>query len=96
MGLLKPGHKLIVSGRLDGGYVPAGGALVTIQYAVQGFRGWTNWGDTRTTRKGTFAVRMPILPADAGHTFEWRAVIKAQTGWAFLAGHSNTVTRAIT
>lgn len=95
-GILKPGHKLTVSGRLDGGYVPAGGALITIQYAVQGFRGWTNWGDTRTTRKGTFAVRMPILPADAGHAFEWRAVIKAQTGWAFLAGQSNTITRAIT
>jgi hypothetical protein len=95
-GILTPGHDLLVSGKLDGGFVPHGGALVTIQYAVRGFRGWTNWGDTHTTAKGAFQVRMPILAADAGHTFQWRAVISAQTGWAFLAGDSNTVTRAIT
>ena len=95
-GTLTPGHDLLLQGNLDGGYVPADGALVTIQYAVQGFRGWTNWGDTHTSVNGTFAVRMPILPADIGYAFQWRAVINTQTGWAFLSGHSNTITRAIT
>jgi hypothetical protein len=96
IGTLKPGHDLAVSGKLDGGFIPHAGALVTIQYAVQGFRGWTNWGDTRTTQSGAFTVHMPILADDAGHTFQWRAVISGQTGWAYLAGYSNTVARAIT
>jgi hypothetical protein len=96
IGTLKPGHDLSVSGKLDGGFIPHGGALVTIQYAVQGFRGWTNWGDTRTTPRGAFTVHMPILPADAGYTFQWRAVISGQTGWAYLAGDSNIVSRPIT
>jgi 5-hydroxyisourate hydrolase-like protein (transthyretin family) len=96
IGTLKPGHDLSVSGKLDGGFIPHGGALVTIQYAVQGFRGWTNWGDTRTTPSGAFTVHMPILADDAGHTFQWRAVISGQTGWAYLAGDSNTVSRPIT
>jgi 5-hydroxyisourate hydrolase-like protein (transthyretin family) len=96
IGTLKPGHDLSVSGKLDGGFIPHAGALVTIQYAVQGFRGWTNWGDTRTTPSGAFTVHMPILADDAGHTFQWRAVISGQTGWAYLAGDSNTVTRPIT
>jgi hypothetical protein len=38
---------------------------------------------------------MPILSADARYDFEWRGIIPAQTGWGFLAGRSNTVTRAI-
>jgi hypothetical protein len=96
IGTLKPGHDLSVSGKLDGGFIPHAGALVTIQYAVQGFRGWTNWGDTRTTPSGAFTVHMPILADDAGHTFQWRAVISGQTGWAYLAGYSNTVSRPIT
>jgi hypothetical protein len=94
-GTLTPGHSVDVEGKLAGGFIPARGALVTIQYAVKGFRGWTNWGDTRTDSHGAFNVHMPILPADARYHFEWRAIIPAQTGWAFLAGRSNTVTRAI-
>jgi hypothetical protein len=94
-GTLTPGHSVDVTGRLEGGFVPARGALVTIQYAVKGFRGWTNWGDTRTNPSGDFDVHMPILPADAGYSFEWRAIIPAQTGWAYLAGLSNAVTRKI-
>jgi hypothetical protein len=93
-GTLMPGHSVDVLGKLEGGFVPARGALVTIQYAVKGFRGWTNWGDTRTNSIGGFDVHMPILPADKGYTFEWRAIIPAQTGWAYLAGHSNTVDRS--
>jgi hypothetical protein len=94
-GTMTPGHSVEVAGRLVGGFIPARGALVTVQYAVKGFRGWTNWGDTRTTSRGVFNVHMPILPADAHYHFEWRAIIPAQTGWAYLSGHSNTVTRAV-
>jgi hypothetical protein len=94
-GSMMPGHSVDVYGNLEGGYVPARGALITVQYAVKGFRGWTNWGDTRTSAKGAFSVRMPILPADAKYSFEWRAIIPAQTGWAYLAGRSNAVIRRI-
>jgi hypothetical protein len=94
-GTLTPGHSVDVEGKLAGGFIPARGALVTIQYAVKGFRGWTNWGDTRTNARGAFNVHMPILQADARYHFEWRAIIPAQTGWAYLAGRSNTVTRDI-
>ena len=95
-GTLKPGHDLLLKGHLDGGYIPTDGALIMIQYGVKGFRGWTNWGTTHTNRRGSFQVHMPILPADAGYTFQWRAIINTQTGWAYLTGHSNTMTRAIT
>jgi hypothetical protein len=94
-GTLAPGHSVDVAGNLKGGYVPARGALITVQYAVKGFRGWTNWGDARTTPRGAFNIHMPVLPADAGYSFEWRARIPSQTGWGYLAGDSNTVTRHI-
>jgi hypothetical protein len=41
-------------------------------------------------------VHTPILADDAGHTFQWRAVISGQTGWAYLSGDSNIVSRPIT
>ncbi len=94
-GTLTPGHDLLLQGHLDGGYIPTDGALIMIQYAVKGFRGWTNWGQTHTNHQGQFTVHMPILPADTGYTFQWRADINTQTGWAYLAGTSNTITRTV-
>lgn len=75
-----------IRGRLGGGRVPRGGALVELQRLAGGR--WTGVGALRTTRTGRFAARVST-PRVA--VLRLRAVVPAQPGLPYATGRSPAV-----
>jgi hypothetical protein len=91
------GHELRISGRVLGGYIPAGGVLVQLQYRVRGVPvGWAPFhGLIHTDRRGRFSVEFPVNAAASGYTYLFRADIDRQNGWPFLTTTTNAVARSV-
>jgi hypothetical protein len=76
-----------VRGRLGGGRVPRGGALVELQRLLQGR--WTGVGALRTRSDGRFAARASVRGATPTRV---RVLVPVQPGLPFATGRSPAVT----
>ena len=91
------GHVLRITGRVLGGYIPAGGVLVQLQYRVRGVPvGWAPFDQAiHTGRKGRFSVEFPLNTGARGYTYLFNAAIQKQNGWPFLTTTTNAVARHV-
>lgn len=91
------GRQLTLSGRVLGGWIPSGGVLVQLWYAIKGDnRGWAPFEHPiHTSRSGSWRLTFPVSPRAAGYTYEFKAVVSRQAGWPFLGATSAILTRAV-
>ena len=91
------GDTLRITGRVLGGYIPAGGVLVQLQYRVRGVPvGWAPFDQAiHTNRRGRFSLEFPLNTAARGYTYLFNAVIEQQNGWPFLTTTTNAVARYV-
>jgi hypothetical protein len=93
----RAGHKLRLSGRVLGGYIPPGGTLIQLQYRVAGYpEGWAPFDVLVRSRRNGFWGTSVTLPRSAAHfTYLIRAVISSQNGWPWAGAVTNVVTRHV-
>jgi hypothetical protein len=91
------GRQLTISGRVLGGWIPAGGVLVQLWYQVKGdHRGWAPFEHAiHTGQSGAWRLTFPVSPRAAGYTYQFKAVVSRQAGWPFLGATSAILTRAV-
>ncbi len=92
------GRVVRIAGRVLGGYIPAGGVLVQLQYQVRGLSlGWAPFGaPVRAGSRGRFTVAFGLPAGAAGYTYLFRSLIAGQNGWPYLSARSNTIARTVT
>jgi hypothetical protein len=83
-----PGRAFAFRGRLTGGYIPHGGALVSLEiyYGDE----WREIALLNTTRRGTFVYRYTFAAIGVA-TYRFRAQVPAIVGYPFAAGASSPV-----
>ena len=95
--LARAHRPLRLSGRLTGGYIPAEGTLVQLQYRVVGYsRAWAPFDKlVRSAQDGHWATTITLPPGAAGFTYLLRGVVFAQSGWPFSGAVTNVVSRNV-
>lgn len=93
----RAGHKLRLSGRVLGGFIPPRGVLIQLQYRVAGYpEGWAPFDVlVRTLRDGIWSTYVTLPPNAANFTYKIRAVVSAQNGWPWTGAVTNVVTRHV-
>ncbi|MGH2856665.1 MAG: hypothetical protein ACRDMJ_04185, partial [Solirubrobacteraceae bacterium] len=91
------GRSLRVSGRVYGGFIPSGGALVQLQYRVRGVPvGWAPFHTLiHTDPRGRFTTSFPVSAGARGYTYLLRAVVDQQSDWPFETTTSNVIARRV-
>ncbi len=80
---LKAGRTTLFAGRVLGGFIPAGGKIVQLQYRLPR-ASWSPFRDPiYTDRAGRWRLRVPIGIYAAGYTYRFRALLPAQAGWPY-------------
>jgi hypothetical protein len=93
---LQAGKVAVLTGEVLGGYVPAHGVQLHVEYQIPGeTRGWSLFQAAHTRRDGRYAVRFPVSGRAGGYTYRLRVVIPAQSGWPFQSTESVTLVRKI-
>jgi hypothetical protein len=82
-----PGRRFAFRGRLAGGYIPRGGALVSLEIYYGGE--WREIALLRTNRRGVFAYRYTFA-AIGSATYRFRAEVPSTVGYPFAAGASSS------
>lgn len=92
-----PGKKITIKGQLRGGFVSQQGAIVQLWYKVKdGLGGWAPFAQAvHTNAKGAWKITFPFARKSAHVTFEFRAKVTTQAGWAFLGTTSKVVSRTV-
>lgn len=80
-----PGRLFVIHGQLSGGYIPRGGALVSLEIYYS--REWREIALLRTNRRGVFAYRYTFAAIGAA-TYRFRAEVPSTVGYPFTAGAS--------
>jgi hypothetical protein len=89
---------LRVSGRMVGGYVPAGGVQIQPEYIELGqpTTTWAPFGSPiYTANNGRWSRDIPISPQAHGHSYKLRFVVNHQAGWPFGATTSRVFERTL-
>jgi len=91
------GRAILFTGRVLGGFIPPGGALVQLEYRIKGVPvDFAPFGPLiHTNRQGRFAFRRPMATNAGGYTYLFKAVVEQQNGWPFLTTTTNTVARHV-
>ena len=95
---VRVGQRVRIWGQVLGGYVPAGGVKVQLQYRVIGVAdGWKQFGHPiRCNGSGRWAASPGRwLAASGGYTYQVRAVIRSGPAWPFAGSVSAPVTRYV-
>jgi hypothetical protein len=93
---IRAGKKLILSGQVKGGYIPAGGVNVTISYQQVGAPGSGTLGTARTNGKGQYSFKQYFAARDKGLKYRlWVTVSAGQHGWPFTKAASRKFTRQV-
>lgn len=91
------GKKVTISGQLSGGNLPPGGALVQLWYTTKG--GLVQWAPfaqaVHTNGNGGWSLTFPVAKKAKGITYEFKAVVSTQAGWAYLGTTTAVLTRKI-
>jgi hypothetical protein len=80
-------HRFPIHSRLPGGYIPAGGALVSLEIFFAGE--WREIALLRTNRRGAFAYRYTFA-AIGPATYRFRAQLRHTIGYPFASGVSGS------
>ena len=83
----RPGKTFAFRGKLAGGYIPAGGALVSLEIFFGGE--WREIALLRTNRRGAFAYRYTFA-AIGPATYRFRAQLPHTIGYPFASGASRS------
>jgi hypothetical protein len=83
----RPGRRFAFRGRLAGGYIPRGGALVSLEIFFGGE--WREIALLRTNRRGAFAYRYTFA-AIGPATYRFRAQLPHTIGYPFASGASRS------
>ena len=86
---VRVGGRVRFSGKLRGGYVPRGGALVDLQGYERG--SWHTIRLVRTNRKGQFSHRRRFSPRAAGTAYPIRVRVRRNDAYPYVLGTSKTV-----
>ncbi|MGH3262468.1 MAG: hypothetical protein ACRDNS_10760, partial [Trebonia sp.] len=93
----RAGHRLRISGRLAGGYVPSGGVLVQLWYRVRGVP--AGFGPFEhaiaTSASGAWSITFPVSRGARGYAYLFKAVVSRQSGWPFLTATTRVVARRV-
>jgi hypothetical protein len=100
------GRGLRLFGRLLGGYIPAGGALIQLQYHIVGFAGgWAPFDVVvrgqpynvlvRVHPDGRWSTVVPLTPTAAGYTYLIRGVAQGQNGWPYTGALTSVISRHV-
>jgi hypothetical protein len=93
---IRAGGRLLVSGVVKGGHIPAGGVAVTIDYRQVGAPGSGTLGTVRTNRSGDYRFSQHFSHATKGLSYEvWAVVSGGQPGWPYVRGRSIPLVRHI-
>ena len=91
------GKKVTISGHLNGGFLPTGGAMVQLWYTTKG--GLVQWAPfaaaVHTNAKGAWKLTFPVAKKAKGITYKFKAVVSTQAGWAYLGTTTAVITRKI-
>ena len=91
------GKKVTISGHLNGGFLPTGGAMVQLWYTTKG--GLVQWAPfaaaVHTNAKGAWKLTFPVAKKAKGITYVFKAVVSTQAGWAYLGTTTAVITRKI-
>jgi hypothetical protein len=97
---VRVGQRARIWGQVTGGYIPAWGVTIRLQYRVVGVGGpWIAFARAfRCNAKGRWAISAGRWQAGSGGaTYQVRAVISSgQPGWPFAGAVSAAVTRYVT
>jgi hypothetical protein len=83
----RPGRPFAFRGKLAGGYIPRGGALVSLEIFFGGE--WREIALLRTNRRGAFAYRYTFA-AIGPATYRFRAQLPHTVGYPFASGASRS------
>ena len=84
---VRPGRAFAFRGGLAGGYIPPGGALVSLEIFFGGE--WREIALLRTNRRGVFAYRYTFA-AIGPATYRFRAQLPHTIGYPFASGASRS------
>jgi len=84
---VSPGRTFAFRGALAGGYIPAGGTLVSLEIFFGGE--WREIALLRTNRRGAFAYRYTFA-AIGPATYRFRAQLPHTIGYPFASGASRS------
>ncbi|MGO9958363.1 MAG: carboxypeptidase-like regulatory domain-containing protein, partial [Solirubrobacteraceae bacterium] len=90
------GRPLRMSGRVFGGYIPPGGVLVQLWFAITHLTSPQPFhAAIYTNSKGFWSTSFPLNGAARGLTYHFFVVIAQQSGWPFAPSDSNVVIRRV-
>lgn len=95
-GLVSGGH-VTFTGHVVGGYVPAGGVLVTLEDELKGYtHAFSAFAKPiPTNSKGVFHITLNMPKRSKGIKFLFEALVPSQTGWAYQTATSGIATRLV-
>jgi 5-hydroxyisourate hydrolase-like protein (transthyretin family) len=91
--ILRNGEAVRFSGRLRGGPLPKGGALVELQ--ARRSKGWQTFATTRTRKKGRYRALYRFTRTSGVQRYRLRARVPDQAGYAYAAGASRPITLTV-
>ncbi len=93
---IQAGGRLLVSGVVKGGDIPAGGVAVTIDYRQVGAPGAGTLGTVRTNASGDYRFAQYFSPTTTGLSYQvWAVVSAGQPHWPYVRARSISLIRHI-
>lgn len=89
--VVAPFGRIDLAGRLLGRPVPRRGKVVELQARDRGGKRWITFKTVRSSRKGRFSARHRLRQGFRGVTYEFRAVSRFESGYAYEPGASRAV-----
>jgi hypothetical protein len=86
---VNPSVPVLFHGRLGGGYIPQGGALVSLEILYGGR--WRTFATARAGMTGVFRYRYIFSAGYGPTTYHFRASVLSTSDYPFLGGHSPSV-----
>jgi hypothetical protein len=90
---VKVGHKLVLTGRLPGGFIPAQGVALRVYYTEKGAKGTGDYAATyHTNSKGVFTIKEPSRATARGHTYTFWVKVVTPSPWPYNGATSKKLT----
>jgi hypothetical protein len=90
---VKVGKKLVLKGKLPGGFIPARGVALRVYFTEKGAKGTGNYSATyHTTKKGVFTIKEPSRASARGRTYTFWVQVVTPTPWPYNGATSKKVT----
>ncbi|HEX4087491.1 MAG TPA: hypothetical protein VHZ33_02180 [Trebonia sp.] len=90
---IKVGKKLVLTGSLPGGYIPAQGVALRVYYTEKGAKGTGDYPTTyHTDAKGRFTIKEPSRKTARGHTYTFWVQAVTPSPWAYQGAASKKLT----